>query len=225
MITVITCTGNRKQAFNLSQLWMSKQTIKPDQWIVVDDGNELQEITQPMTYIKRLKGVKEPEHTLLLNLKESLKYVLGDKIIIWEDDEYYSENYIEVMSNKLDKYDLVGIGENKYYHLPSHKYFRHINQNNSSLAQTAFNKRVIDNLQNLFNGNQYIDMRLWKLQRLNKHIFFDNDKSLYCGIKGLQGRKGIGWAHNSWNPRLLTDKNHTLLKQWIPKDYQIYLDL
>ena len=36
-LTVVTCTGARPEAFLLCQLWMSRQTLQPHQWFVLDD--------------------------------------------------------------------------------------------------------------------------------------------------------------------------------------------
>jgi len=223
MITAITATGDRKESFALCQKWMLRQTLQPDQWIVIDDGFEPLNITPEMFYLNRKKQANEPEFTLLLNLKEALTLVRGDKIIFFEDDEYYNKDYIKIMSEKLDIYDLVGIGESKYYHL-SGKYFQHPNQNNASLAQTGFNIPVLEPFLDLFNGNQYVDMRLWKSNQFKKHVFFDREKSLYCGMKGMTGRKGIGWAHNENDGRFKDDIDYEILKRWIPEDYKIYLE-
>jgi len=38
IITAITPTGDRPLALALCQQWMDAQTVRPDQWIVVDDG-------------------------------------------------------------------------------------------------------------------------------------------------------------------------------------------
>jgi len=48
---------------------------------------------------------------------------------------------------------------------------------------------------------------------------------LYCGIKGMEGRKGIGWAHEEKLYRMSEDVNNEVLKQWIPKDYLEYLKI
>ncbi len=39
-LTLVTCTRDRPEAFALTELWISRQTIKPHEWLVFDDGNE-----------------------------------------------------------------------------------------------------------------------------------------------------------------------------------------
>ena len=86
MITAITPTGDRKLASDLCRQWMQNQTVKPDQWIVVDDGK--QPISKPpgADYIYRKPERGEPRFTMLLSLKMALSRVKGDKILIMEDD-------------------------------------------------------------------------------------------------------------------------------------------
>jgi len=232
MITVITATGDRHLTFELSQRWMENQTVKPDEWIVIDDGSECVRLTYKgnVRHVIRKKQEDEPKFTMLLNLEEAIKNINGDKIIIWEDDEYYAPNYIEVMSKKLDEFELVGIGESKYYHITG-KYFRHVNKEKSSLAQTSFRNSLLPQFTKILDfckqtGNMYLDMKLWKANiTVSKHIFFDNEASLYCGIKGMEGRKGIGWAHEEKLYRMSEDVNNEVLKQWVPNDYLEYLKI
>lgn len=53
MITIVTPTGDRPLAFALCQHWMMNQTVKPDQWIVVDDGKTPMRPFVPMEYVRR----------------------------------------------------------------------------------------------------------------------------------------------------------------------------
>ena len=58
MITAITPTGDRHLAFALCQRWMSQQTVKPGQWIVIDDGKIPMQPLMPMEYVRRNPGPK-----------------------------------------------------------------------------------------------------------------------------------------------------------------------
>lgn len=224
MITAITLTGDRPLAFKLCQKWMANQITKPDQWIVVDDGDIELDCMENMHYIKRDKKGGEPKHTLLLNLVEAFKYVIGDKIIIFEDDDYYSPEYISQISLLLNKYDLVGIGRAKYYHIEG-KYYEHYNMNHASLAQTAFKNSLLNHIQKLLNGDMFLDLRIWQINPTNKYIFIDN-KKLFCGIKGLSGRNGIGIGHDSGFNKYQKDSiKYDKLKEWIPNDYKEYLKI
>ena len=108
-ITVITLTGDRSQAFSLCRLWMSRQARIPDQWIVVDDGKVPIMPTNEMQYVRREPKPDDPKYTMLLNMRMALPLVAGKKIMIMEDDEWYSFRYVEEMARRLDKYEVVGI--------------------------------------------------------------------------------------------------------------------
>lgn len=232
-ITLITPTGDRLLAFALCQNWMRKQTILPFQWIVVDDGKVPMEPYVPMEYVRREPQPNDPQCTLSLNLEASLPLIKGNKIIIIEDDEYYAPKYVEEMALKLDQHEVVGIGKAKYYHLLSGGlFYRHRNGDRASLAQTAFRDSFLSEFKEILCSNvgyAQIDRCVWKKARESDcgFIFLDDDDSLYTGIKGLPGRPGmIGHDLSSRSyRRSCPDVSHEVLKQWIPKDYGVYMDI
>lgn len=229
-ITCITCTGDRIVAFDLCARWMQDQTIIPSQWIVVDDGKIPTTPKINCEYVRREPQRNDPLHTMTMNLKLALSKVTGDKIIIWEDDDYYSPKYIEEMSKKLDEYDLVGIGKSKYYNIQAFRYYQHNGEafkDHASLAQTAFKKSLIPLILKKMNGDQFLDVRIWQGLRGNSNIFVDDKESLYVGIKGMPGRKGIGSGHNPNMEGYKDDKNKAVLRAWIQekKHLEQYLNL
>ena len=230
MITAITPTGDRPLAFSLCQQWVKNQTVQPDQWLVIDDGKTPMTPFYPMEYVRRKPTPRDPRHTLHLNLKTAIPLIKGDKIIILEDDEYYAPRYIEEMSRRLDNHEIVGIIKAKYYHIITGGYLQVRNERHASLAQTAFKRSLLPELGRLVNTKQkYLDIEIWKQVRSRGgklHLFDDSEKLLYVGIKGLPGRAGIGQGHNSMLYRNIKDTpGRAVLKKWIPKDYQIYLDI
>lgn len=232
-ITLITPTGDRPLAFALCQKWMRKQTSQPDQWIVVDDGKVALKPDASMEYIRRKPHPNDPPHTLSLNLEASLPLIKGNKIIIIEDDEYYAPKYVAEMALKLDQYEIVGIGNAKYYHLNSGRYYRHGNMNRASLAQTAFRDSFLPEFKEILKmniGSPFIDARFWeKIGGSGRGFIFvdDNNNSLYAAIKGLSGRSGVvGHDPNSGKyQKSCPDISRSILRQWIPKDYGIYMDI
>ena len=94
-ISVITLTGGREIAFTLCERWMKRQTLKPDEWIVVDDYEKRTKCKMGQKVIRRKPFWRPGEMTLQKNLLEALKIVTGDIILIIEDDDWYSPNYIE----------------------------------------------------------------------------------------------------------------------------------
>lgn len=224
-VTCITLTGDRPESFNLCKKWMAQQTIQPDQWIVVDDGKTAMTNIPKCDYIRREPKKNDPAITIILNLFEALQAVTGDYILIIEDDEYYAPAYVEEMVKRLDQYEAVGICHSKYYHLDG-GYKVHDNVEHASLAQTAFRKEQIPLLKSALPGDPYIDLRFWKKLRDKKIpniIFDDGDKPIYVGIKGLPGRCGIGAGHNINAYSNKDGIERHILKKWIPKDYNIYL--
>ena len=49
------------------------------------------------------------------------------------------------------------------------------------------------------------------------------NESLYCGMKGMMGRGGIGSGHKGIGTKDTVE--YDILKKWIPNDYQDYLSL
>jgi len=225
MITAITPTGDRPLAFSLCRRWMEQQTKSPDQWIIVDDGiTPMAKIPLAANYVRREPRENDPKYTLADNLKAAIPHIRGDKILIIEDDEYYSPGYVAAMAAQLGKFEVAGMGRSRYYHLPTGGYLIIGNMRHASLAQTGFMRSFIPEFRKvLIPGKLYIDFAIWKAAR-SKHVFLDSPP-LYVGIKGLPGRPGIGRGHDPKIYRGRTDPGRKILKQWISKDYQVYLDL
>lgn len=232
----ITPTGDRPLTFALCQRWIEKQTLQPDQWIIVDDGKvpikpfiSLREIR----YLRRESQSDDPKHTLLVNLRLALPYVKGDKIIVIEDDDYYAPKYAETMAAKLDEHEVVGIYDSRYYYLPTCANCRAGNKGHASLAQTAFRKSFLPDFKELVRSKTgALDMMLWRVVNKAKRgaLFLDDKEPLYVGMKGMPGRRGKGGSHtaNSWRYNLSSlDTSQELLRRWIPdeEDFNIYLDL
>jgi len=225
MITAVTPTGDRPLAFALCRRWIQNQRVKPDQWIVVDDGKEPIADTSGFEYVRRDPGPEK--NTLALNLRAAVPKIQGDKILIIEDDEYYAPGYVEAMSRQLEKAETVGIGKSRYYHLPTGGYMVIGNGGHASLAQTGFRKSFLSEFRKLLTpGKLYIDFAIWQRAKARKSalVFLDDKNPLYVGMKGLPGRAGIGRGHDSRIYRQI-DRGRQVLRRWIPRDYQIYLDL
>ena len=227
-ITCITPTGDRPLAFALCRQWMLHQTVKPDQWIVVDDGKIPLTSARGMQYIRREPQPDDPRFTLSLNLAAALPLIKGDKIFIIEDDDYYAPDYIAEMSRRLDSHEVVGLMHAKYYYLPTGGYQTHANATHCSLAETAFRSSFLPEMPEILrlSTESYVDLRIWIKAGTRGYRFNDNEKPLYLGIKGLPGRSGIGIGHDPGRYRKNKDAaNRPMLKRWVPKDYQVYLDI
>ena len=221
-ITCITPTGDRTEAFKLTRLWMSRQTIKPDQWLVIDDGFSPmpEELKEGLDYIRREPKQGEG-HTLTRNIRTVLPHIKGDVILIIEDDDWYGERYIETMCEHLKHHDLVGEGWARYYHIPAMKYVRLQNQEHASFCQTGFNRILLPMFEESIEGDPYIDMRFWLHKARDfGFLFYDKEDKLklHCSLKGLQGRAGIGTGHNRKEIYYKQDSDYKMLKRWVGED-------
>jgi len=218
-ITCITPTGDRPEAFALCRKWMESQTLQPTQWIVVDDGKTPLPtyLIEGVEYIRR-EPVEDEKFTININLQTALPYIKGEKILIIEDDDWYGPEYIKTMNKLLSKYDLVGEGLARYYHLKSMRYGRILNKFHTSLCQTGFVKSLLPAFKDSIPGDPYIDTRFWENIKENKYVFLDPDDRLHlhCSMKGLKGRLGIGSGHteNSFFYKY-EDKDQQQLINWV----------
>jgi hypothetical protein len=233
-IAVVTPTRNRAMTMGLLARWMRQQTMKPDMWVIVDDGDEQIKFEPPMTHlIKRTRGDNEPTHSLCLNLRQALPYMLADKIFICEDDEYYAPTYIEEMAKRLDQAPAVGIGHSKYYHLGLRSPYVHENMQHASLAQTSFRSELIGEfIRSLADPkDNFVDIKFWRMVRARGIVWRDGDHydgaagAQYVGMKGMPGNPGIGFGHKAM-PQYLQDPGLEWLRRWIrPEDFQVYEEI
>lgn len=241
-VTALTCTGDRPVCLSLMAKWMDSQSLKPDQWLVIDDGKVPFVPTMDCDYVYRNPQRTDPVHTLNLNIEFAIPYIIGDVILFCEDDEYYSPKYIKTMVEKIQGREAVGICRSKYYNLPARTYYVHNTLDHASLAQTGVMKDYLPKLQTLLSGDPFIDIRIWEdiggkkvshnggrpagkefvLGGGRGFLFDDGNDCLYVGMKGMSGRKGIGAGHRGTGS---SDANFEVLRRWIPKDYQTYIDL
>lgn len=228
MMTVITPTGDRPEAFELTRKWIFEQTKQPDQWIVIDDGKiPLPDYLQAnLQYIRREPSIDEG-HTLTLNMKEAVKYIKGDMILIVEDDDWYGPTYIETMEKYLQNYDLVGESLARYYHLTAMKYRRIGNTQHASFCQTGFTERLLPTFIKCLEGDPYIDFRFWTAVQDHKFLINDADDrlQLHCSLKGMKGRKGIGTGHDKDARYYHVDVGLENLIKWVGEENsRIYMN-
>jgi len=226
-ITCITPTGDRPLAFALCRQWMKHQTVKADQWIVIDDGKVPMVHAGGFQYVRREPQPDDPRHTLNRNLATALPLIAGDKIFIIEDDEYYAPEYVEEMSRRLDQHEVVGLRDYKYYYLPTGGYIVNANRSHANLAETAFRNSFLYEMRETLNvADTFIDLRIWQEAGKRGYRFDDSGKSLFLGLKGLPGRDGIGIGHNPAMYRNVKDTTErTMLKKLAPIGYPVYMDI
>lgn len=229
-LTLITCTGMRPVAFNICKNLMKAQTFTGNvQWLVTIDTDEKLDVPAPnknwsVQLIPGPKKWREGINTQRPNLEAALQYISGDKVLIIEDDDWYSPRYIEYMSNVLDYASLAGEGRHKYYHVqvPGIKTMQ--NLEHASLCATGFRKSLLDQFERAINsGEIFIDVALWNIalrEKLERIIF--TDKNISVGMKGIPGGRdhiGIG---NKNRRDYMYDVGHAELRKIIGADVKYY---
>lgn len=202
-ISAITCTHGRPEAFNLCNRYVDRQTRQVDQWIPVHGP-------APM-------GLK---------LLTALDNVMGDVVIIIEDDDWYSPKWVAWCEEKLQKYDIVGQGLAFYYHVKHRWYSECANVRHASLCNTAFSSSLIPVIKNVIQSedNQFFDTRIWRLEK-SKYLHLPNPgERMVVGIKGMPGTRGYSGEHVKFHPDgSITDPSMLRLWQEIGADGENYL--
>lgn len=232
-ITVITPTGDRPDAFALCQKWMSRQTLQPAQWIIVDDGRiNISNIptVENCCYVRREPRSDDPPHTLRRNMSEAMKHVRCYKVVIVEDDDWYHPKYLEIMAQMLDFCVLAGQGETIYYHLPSQRIIKNYNIEHASFCQTAFRKEYFEVVRNFCgSGEMFLDIDIWKKatqMNLGNICLLRGMPPLCIGIKGLPGRRGLTVGHNPQKKdNYRQDREYNYLRSLIEDDIEVYFDM
>ena len=209
-VTIITPTGDRPQSFALLERWYGSQTRKPDQWIVVDDGRVPTVCTKGQQYIRRQPGDGRT-HTLPVNLAASLPHVKGDHMMFWEDDEYYSPDYVQVMSGRLVKHSIIGECVGRYWCCRRRAYRLDLHRGHASLCRTAMrveHRELMEELCGL--GTAWIDLRLWERTHLP---VARAGTVISVSFKNVPGRR-IHTRFRTWIP----DLEGVVLKTWVPEE-------
>jgi len=234
MIIAITCTGARPEAFALCEKYMARQTVQPDQWLVVDDCAPATKCTMGQTVIRpapRWPEFPEP-NTQHRNMMAAVDYIRRgranstDKIIFFEDDDWYAPDYIWEQTDRLKAFTLVGETPARYYHVKSRAFriFDDEAMNNptphASLCATAMTATLISTLIDALECRAWIDMYLWRKCNYPYELF---ESSSVIGIKGMPGRPGVSQCHRQEaDGRWSGDPDLSRLRQWIGDDADAY---
>jgi hypothetical protein len=229
LVSVITCTGFRPEAFKLCFSYMQRQTyLGPVQWIIVNDAYTKEEVDAlPTNAVYELyagpQKWQEGLNTQRSNMVEALSHVKGDYILIMEDEDFYKPDYIEVMMKLLQSTDIVGGANSRYYHVGVPGWKEMHNYNHASLCETGLKKKVLPLLLDAVNsGELFFDVCLWrKVHEKKIPYILHAESNLVVGMKGMPGRAGIGVGHKVKD--YLIDSGMLKLKEWLGADADNYL--
>lgn len=222
MLTLLTATGMRPEAWAICQKLMMRQTFDGEvRWIIVDDG----EIPQPITFrrdgwvldvIRPTPYWQPGQNTQARNLRAGLVRVMaGDRLVCCEDDDFYAPGYLADVDDWLNRADLVGEPMARYFNVATGVGKQLDNKAHCSLCSTAMKGPAIEACRRaVLKNKKFIDMELWRTFRGKKYL---SKTRHVVGIKGLPGRGGIGCGH-----RMTGKPTDGLLRQWIGDDAGIY---
>jgi hypothetical protein len=221
IVTLITPTGDRPEAFAMCEHWMRSQRYTGAiQWIVVDDGKIPTKPTMADDYI-RLRPMYK--HSLCRNLAAAIPKIRGRFVLIIEDDDYYGPDYVSTMVGRLHHADLVGEFGAKYYFVNASKYRHRTDARHSSLCRTGMTNSVIQTLTDCVTGTDHpsVDLRLWERWTGSALTWVDvaGDTRMCVGIKGVAGRQSKGWRVS---PDALDDSDGSILRLWCGEDSEAY---
>lgn len=237
LVTLITPTGARPEAFSLCKYYMKRQVYKgPIQWIVIDDSRSLLEgkSTEKLsdnitieTYPAN-KPWRPGINTQRPNMDQALQYIRGEYIFTIEDDDWYHPEYVETMMYFLKKYKAVGQANSRYYAIKDRMWREWRNFDHCSLCETAIHADILPRFEEAINsGELFIDCALWRiLKDYGVERLSFNHLGLACGIKQLPGRQGIGHGHTPAGQGFDSDPGFSMLKKWVGEtDAKTYMEM
>jgi hypothetical protein len=219
VLTLLTPTGTRPEAWALCERWMMAQTYAgPVRWVVIDDGM----IPQPVTFLRPRWNVtvirpqqkwRVGENSQARNFLEGLKLIGPDaRVAVIEDDDYYAPGWLDRVDKELNDHDLVGQGWNCYYHVKTGAIRINDNDKHASLCASAFKGGALKVFRTQCErGPRLIDAALWR-HCSRRHVF---KARLVIGMKGMPGRAGIAGGHN-------LEGEPFDLSEWIGDDARAY---
>ena len=162
----------------------------------------------------------------------AIAHVEADRVLIFEDDDWYHPDYIGLMVGLLDIRALVGGRYARYYNVAHRKWSIHSNVHHASLCTTGFRAALLPIIrQSLEESNfrrpekpQQLDGTLWKRSGIPDKFKLLLPKSPHVvGIKGMPGKSGLGIDHRQDELRNYEpDPDLTKLHAWIGDDADNY---
>lgn len=193
-ITALTCTFERPEAFALCKKYLAQQTRQPDQWLVLDG---------PDPMIKKV-----------LDAIEGNK-IEGDAVVVIEDDDAYSPDWIRWCSANLQTFDLVGEAMAFYYNVRQRWWSDCSNVRHASLCSTAFNRVMLESIVNIIRDYDcpWMDTLLWRVEcRKFLHLPKTRERRV-IGIKGMPGKSGYSGDHRKRHP-VGSEDDPSMFKLW-----------
>jgi len=142
-VSIITSTGDRPFSFALSEFFVKRQNYKGDiQWVVVDNGKVPMQMNEGQFYIRRVGE----ESSIGKNLLLAISKVRHDRVLIMEDGDWYSHNWITTMLKELKNFYVVGTYPTWQFNLKNSFCWKTGSKEMSVLASMAFQGNGVSDL-------------------------------------------------------------------------------
>lgn len=227
MISLLTPTGGRPEAFALCEQWIARQTYDGEfEWVVVDDCDPPTPTTMGQRVVRPSWRWAPGDDTQRACLHGGLDVCDGWAIAIIEDDDWYHPRYLETMVKALTYRDraLAGEGEARYYNLRRRTWRQLGNRAHASLCSTILRTEVLrERLWRICSSDsrpRMVDIALWQTDDIEKAVL--PGRGLVVGIKGMPGRPGIGIGHRDDMAMTRDDAVLSQLYQWVGDDVDAY---
>lgn len=230
---ILTPTGDRAAFFNRCLHMVLGQSLQPREWIIVDDGriplNDQMVLPDWATHVRRTPAPQDPPHSLSVNLPAALAHVTCDRVLIFEDDDWYAPLYAEYLLPLLDELDLVGLSHVRYYLLRAGMWKSATLPHHTAFAQSAFRRgHAWDHLLAVCATNfpevrerGVLDRYWWHSFEGRKRLVPDHP-GLHLGIKGGFGRAGLAEGHRTDDPGYGPDGDGAGLRRTLGPDIAYY---
>lgn len=220
MIGVIIPTRNNRPAFlNQAKKMLAGQTMQPDKVMIMDWVHDFEsEIDLNWRYITGLN--------YLFNMG-------CGRVFLWEDDDYYSPEYIEYMNNAYEAVgcpDLFGLNTTTYYHLGLKRYAVLNHPNHSSAMSMIVSNRIFK--YGLPDNCKY-DFDIFYSKNCVNKKFITPHKVVNIGIKhGISASGTLGhkkeakiYFQNTTNTNCYIDKDLLFLTKNTGKEIVFYKEI
>ena len=232
-ITAISCLCHRPEAWKLCEMFMSRQTVQPHQWLCLDDDDPPSKCTRGQQYVYNADW--RGSLSLLNKIKFAIEnnLITGDAVVFIENDDWVAPTWLEFCAKQLEHSDMIGEGMTIYYNVKYRYWMQHTNLRHSSLCSTAIRTtqlpKVLALCDTTRNKDPFLDQRLWLDNsgiQCTKTIFRPGEGRLVVGIKGMPGRAGYNVGHGRPDKGALfpnfRDINLAKLKSLIGDDAELY---
>lgn len=227
-LTVITTACHRPEAWSLCESYMARQTVKPFQWLVLDDDETKTVCTmgQEYHYWPEMRGRGSLSKKVRRAMGRGL--VKGDAIVFVENDDWYPDDYLEWCAASLHQSPIIGEGRALYYNVKNRSWFEHANLSHASLCATAITREAFPHLihQVTISECPFLDVRIWNKPPVAAKVFDpyrDGDrKRRSVGIKAMPGRAGYGGGHSGRDASAQDDLSLVKLRKLIGTDAEAY---